>query len=264
MIAEGAPVLLQRSGARATITLNRPDQRNALNLECWRLLEACAATIAADSSIRVVLLTGTGTEAFSAGADIGEFATSRRDVADATDYGERCEAVFAAWQALPQPVVARLHGYCLGAGFELALCADLRLASDTLRCGVPAVQRGFGVSLGDLERLRAVTSAHWAKRLLLTGEELTAAAAHQCGLLDLVVPAAELDAAVEAVVRRLERNAPLAMAWVKRLAALADDAAREQSLGPAERVGAQLFATTDAAEGAAAFRATRPPRFTGE
>ena len=264
MATEDAPVSLQCSGARATVTLNRPDQRNALNLECWRLLEAHAATIAADPTIRVVLLTGAGQEAFSAGADIGEFATWRRDVADATVYGERCEAVFAAWQALPQPVVARLQGYCLGAGFELALCADLRLASDTVRCGVPAVRRGFGVSLGDLRRLRAVTTPHWAKRLLLTGEELTAAAALQCGLLDLVVPTQELDAAVEAAVRRLERNAPLAMAWVKRLAGLADDAISEQSLSPAERVGAQLFATKDAAEGAAAFLEKRPPRFRGE
>lgn len=257
-----APVLLRRDGPLATVTLNRPRAHNALNLAAWRLLGEVAGELAADRSTRVVVLTGQRGWAFCSGADIAEFPAERLEPSEARRYGELAEAALVAWQALPQPVIARIRGYCLGAGLELALCADFRLAAEGASFGVPAARRGFGLSLGDIRRLADLVGPARARALLLTGETLPAAAARALGLVDEVAPPEALDGRVEALAQTLLANAPLAMAWIK-LAVRAATGGDTASLTPEETVGAQVFATRDAAEGVAAFLERRAARFEG-
>ena len=257
---EAAPVRLAVSGAVATVTLNRPARRNALNLACWQALRDIAARLAADETVRVVVLTGETT--FSAGSDVGEFPEARLGADAARRYNEVYEAALRAWAALPQPVIARIAGYCLGAGLELALTADFRLAAGDATFAIPAVKLGIGISVADARRLIDVVGPAYARALLLSGERITADRALTLGLLDDVVPAADLVAHTAARARALLANAPRTMAWIKRATAFA---VRYPDAGPFafDVLGTQVFETRDCAEGVDAFLAGRPARFTG-
>jgi enoyl-CoA hydratase/carnithine racemase len=270
------PVRLTVEGAVATVTLNRPQRRNALDLASWYALAGIARHLAASETVRVVVLTGRAVEAvaedgtpagrsrgvFSAGSDISEFPAERVGAQAARRYTEVSEAALAAWSALPQPVVAVISGYCLGAGLELALTADFRLAADDAVFGIPATKLGIGISVADARRLIAVVGAAKARGLLLSGDRLSAAQALRIGLVDDVVPAAEIPARVDRRVQALLGNAPLAMAWVKRAV---DFATRHPDGEPFafDDLGTQVFASDDCAEGVAAFLAKRTPRFRG-
>ncbi|MBI3973176.1 MAG: enoyl-CoA hydratase/isomerase family protein [Chloroflexi bacterium] len=246
----------------ASVMLNRPERRNALNLASWRALADVAGRITTNASIRVVVLTGAGDRAFSAGSDIAEFPEARLGVQAARRYNETYEAALAAWAKIPQPVVASISGYCLGAGLELALTADFRLASDDAVFGIPAAKLGIGISVADARRLIDVVGPARARALLLSGERLSASQAQAIGLVDDVVPADELAGRVDAQVRTLLANAPRAMVWIKQVV---DFAVRHPDVDtlPFDTLGTQVFASRDSAEGVAAFLAGRAPEFTG-
>jgi enoyl-CoA hydratase len=255
------PVQLSVSGPVATVTLNRPERRNALNLACWRGLQDVATRLAADPAIRVVVLGGEQT--FSTGSDISEFPTARLGAGAARRYNEVYEAALDSWAALPQPVIARLAGYCLGAALELALTADFRIAAEDAAFAVPAVRLGIGISVADARRLIHVVGPAHARALLLSGDRLTAVQALTLGLVDDVVPAPDLAARVEARTHVLLANAPQTMTWIKRAVAFA---VRHPDAGPFafDVLGTHVFETRDCAEGVAAFLAGRSPRFTGD
>ncbi len=259
------PVKLAVAGAVATVTLNRPERRNALDLACWQALAGIAAGLAADPAVRVVVLTGQVGEhggVFSSGSDIAEFPEARLGTAAAREYNERYEGALRAWAALPQPVIAAIAGYCLGAALELALTADFRVAAADAVFGVPAVKLGIGISVADARRLIDVVGAARARRLLLSGEPLTAEQALAVGLVDEVVPVEALPRRVDELVQLLLANAPRAMAWAKQAI---DFAVRHPDGEPFtfDVLGTEVFATRDCAEGVAAFLARRPPQFTG-
>ncbi|HEX2037470.1 MAG TPA: enoyl-CoA hydratase-related protein [Chloroflexota bacterium] len=256
------PVYLSVQGMVATVTLNRPQRRNAINLAAWRALAEIAGTLAADSAVRVVVLTGEGKAAFSAGSDVREFPQQRLGLTAARRYNECYEAALEAWAALPQPVVTSISGYCLGAALELALTADFRIASQDAVFGIPAVKLGIGISVADARRLIDVVGAARARALLLSGEQLTAAQAVAIGLVDAAVPAPELEEHVQARVTSLLANAPQTMAWVKRAV---DFAGRHPDPAPFgfDVLGTQVFETEDCAEGVAAFLGRRQPSFRG-
>jgi enoyl-CoA hydratase/carnithine racemase len=246
----------------ATVTLNRPERHNALDLAAWRALADTAARLGADPAVRVVVLTGRGGRAFSAGSDVTEFPEARLGAEAARRYTEVYEAALGAWAGLPQPVVAAISGYCLGAGLELALTADFRLASDDAVFGIPAAKLGIGISVADARRLIDAVGAARARALLLSGDRLAAAEALALGLVDEVVPAPDLAGRVAARVQGLRANAPRTMAWVKQ----AVDFAVRHPDGASfafDALGTRVFATQDCAEGVAAFLARRPPAFTG-
>jgi enoyl-CoA hydratase/carnithine racemase len=254
--------ILRVDGDVATLTLNRPAHHNALNLASWRSLAARARAIAENPTVRVVILMGAGTRAFSAGADIGEFTAKRSTEASARDYGELVESVLEAWWRIPQPVIAAIQGYCLGAGLELALTADFRIAAENAAFGVPASKRGFGISIGDVRRLAQVVGFAHARSLLLRGEQLTAAQSLHIGLIDEITPMAALQIRAKELAGELAENSPGAMAWMKQVVAIAMSEAGQQ-LTREERVGAHVFATRDSAEGVAAFLQRRKPSFEG-
>jgi enoyl-CoA hydratase len=260
---EAHPVVVKIDEPVAVVTLNRPSRRNSLNLAAWRALVEIAARLATMPTVRAIVLTGQGDAAFSSGSDITEFPRERLGIPAARRYGELVENALEAWLALPQPVVARIHGYCLGAGLQLALTADFRLASDDASFGIPAVKLGIGISVADARRLVDVVGPARARALLLTGEILSSADARAIGLVDDVAPAHEISDRVQARVATLLPGAPHSLAWVKRAVGLARRYPDTSGLDQDEALGTAVFATRDCAEGVAAFLSDRRPLFEG-
>ena len=245
--------------AIAVLTFDRPEVRNALNLETVQEAQDALAGLAADAAVGVLILTGQGDKAFVSGADINEIrARSRADGLAAIN-----STFFTAVERFPRPTIAAINGYALGGGCELALACDLRVAADIAKFGQPELGLGIIPAAGGTQRLPRVVGLGRAKYLILTGEIIDAARALEIGLVSAVVPAAELEATARDLARRVLRQGPLAA----RLAKLALNASARVDLdsGLVIETLAQAicFDSSDKEEGATAFLEKRKPRFTG-
>lgn len=220
----------------AELTLDRPKHLNALNSRLRRELETALATAAAHKDVRVLVLTGTGDRAFAAGADIKELVDL--DPADSEELSLAVMAFHERLRALPLPVVAAIHGWCLGGGLELALACDIRIAAETARFGFPEVKLGVMPGGGGTARLVRLVGAAAARSLCLTGETIDAERAYQLGLVSRVVPAAELASAAEALARRLAAFSAVALRQIKS----ALDIAEHSDLATAQRAEAKACA----------------------
>jgi enoyl-CoA hydratase/carnithine racemase len=259
------PLLLarRRAGEVAEIVLNRPRQHNALNLEMWQGLARLAAELQADASVRAVVVRGAGQRAFSAGADVGEFERTRTDRQTGIAYNRTLREAMDAIVRLPMPVVARIHGYCIGGGCELALCADLRICDQTAEFGIPAARLGTGLDLGDVQRLVRLVGPAQAQHILFTARRVSADQALRIGLVNAVVPAAEVDAYMERLLEDLLAGSPLAVRRAKQDVRLVLDDPSLASVVDRDQHAAELFDTQDYREGVRAFLEKRPPRFPG-
>jgi len=256
-------VLLHTEGPIATLTLNRPDKLNAIDPAMLDALEAACASLARDTSVRVVLLTGAGNRAFSVGADIDAWSSLdpldmwRRWVRD----GHR---IFAAVANLPRPVIAVLNGYAFGGGLELALAADLRVAAEGIEVAQPEVKLATLPGWGGTARLPALIGASRAKRMIYTGARVGAATAERWGLVDEVAPRGEELARALELAGEIAANAPLSMQMAKSLIDEASGFGLSSGATLEALAGALAATTHDAREGIAAFRERRPPRFEGK
>jgi enoyl-CoA hydratase/carnithine racemase len=244
------------------IVFDHPERRNAISVEMWRQIPLAVRELAEDESVRVVLVRGSGEAAFVAGADISEFGEKRSGSA-AGNYDVDGTRAFAALATLPKPVIAMVRGYCVGGGVAIALCADLRYAADDAVFAIPAAQLGVGYHAAGIEMLQSLVGPSRAKEIFFTARRYSALEAHAMGLVNEVIPGAELLSRVRDTARRIADNAPLTVASVKRIVSeLAqpreqrDDAAIDASI-------AACFASEDYREGVAAFLAKRKPRFSG-
>jgi enoyl-CoA hydratase len=256
-------LLLELRPPVATVTLNRPKVLNALNAATIAELGLVFEALAADASIRVILLTGAGGRAFAAGADISEVAAAATP-GDGKALALRGQEVFRRIETLGKPVIACIQGFALGGGCELAMACTLRIAAEDARLGQPEVKLGVPPGYGGTQRLPRLVGRSRALKLLMTGEIIPAQEALRIGLVDEVVPAAELLARAEAIAEAIAGNAPLAVAETLRLV--------EEGLGlplelgllrEAETFG-RLCATADKAEGTSAFLAKRQAVWKGE
>ena len=250
-------------GGVAWIVLRNPARRNAVRLEMWEAIPRAVETAVADPSVRVLVLRGHGEEAFTAGADISEFTSRRGDAAGAAAYEATTVRAFDALMAVAQPVVAMIHGACVGAGLALAACADLRVAADDARIALPAARRGLGYHLSGVERLVELVGASAAAELFFTAGQYDAQEALRIGLVNRVVPKAELDAVAGRYLRDIARNAPLTLRAAKRAIAEVRRDAERRDVAAVERLIAACFESEDYAEGVAAFLAKRAPAFRG-
>lgn len=253
-------ILCERDGTIATVTLFNPDKLNALNAAMWRKLRATMDELAADSSLRCIVLRGEGL-VFAAGGDLEEFRSARATVDLALAYHEAVGEALAAIETCPQPTLAAILGPCVGGGLEIACACDLRIAGEGAKFGAPIMKLGFSMYPGELAGLLRLAGPAVAKEILLEGRLLSAAEAHAKGLLTRVVADDAVLAEAQATARRIAAGAPLVARWHKQwIARLLQDrplAAEEK------RAAFDFLATEDYAEGLAAFLEKRPPRFTG-
>ncbi|MEN8160179.1 MAG: enoyl-CoA hydratase-related protein [Myxococcota bacterium] len=255
-------VIHERRGEAALLTLNRPDQLNALSSRMLEAIASRAGELAADASLRAVIVTGSG-RAFAAGADIAEM--QRMTAQEGLAFSRLGHEAFAALEALPVPVIAAVNGFALGGGLELALACDWIYAARRARLGQPEVGLGLIPGFGGTSRLPRRVGPGWARELVLTGEPLGAESAERIGLVNRVFEdeAALLEGAV-ACAETLAKNGPLALARGKRVLLEGQDADVRVAHGLEQQAFSSLFASEDREEGLAAFVEKRAPRFSGK
>ncbi|HLI03644.1 MAG TPA: enoyl-CoA hydratase-related protein [Terracidiphilus sp.] len=254
-------LLLEVQDSIATLTLNRPRVLNALNDQLFRELDAALDALRSDDAVRVVLLTGAGEKAFAAGADIQELA--QVSAQEGFELAARGQRVMNRMERLGKPVIACVNGFALGGGCELAMACSFRIASEAARFGQPEVRLGLIPGYGGSQRLPRLIGPGPALKLLLTGEMISAAEALRLGLVEEVVPAAELMPRARQIAASIAAMAPVAIRHC--LAAVHDGAGLP--LDRALALEASLFglccATADKAEGTTAFLAKRAPVWSG-
>ncbi|HEX4582814.1 MAG TPA: enoyl-CoA hydratase-related protein [Acidobacteriaceae bacterium] len=254
-------LLLERSDAYAVVTLNRPKVMNALNRALFTDLEDAFTTLAGDSTVRAVILTGSGDKAFAAGADISELATL--SATDGQQFARRGQGVFRRIETCGKPVIAAIQGFALGGGCELAMACTIRIASEHARLGQPEVKLGLVPGYGGTQRLPRLVGKGAALKLLLTGDMVGAEEAFRIGLVDEVVPAEALMPRAETLARAIAQQAPLAITGCLR----AVEGGYDLPIAAGLELEASLFglacATEDKAEGTRAFLEKRAPAWQG-
>jgi enoyl-CoA hydratase/carnithine racemase len=256
--ADGA-LRLGIDGPIAELTLERPAARNALNLAMWRDLPVVMRRIEADDAIRVLIIGGAGGN-FASGADIAEFTTVFADRTSALAYGRMLETATGAIAGLGKPVIAKVEGYCIGAGLAIALACDLRIAASDARFCAPPAKLGLIYSLADTKRLIDAVGASAAKAMLFTGAMVAADEAKVLRLVGQVHEPAALDGAVRALAQSIAAASPWSVLRTKAIAALIAEGATGDT---DETRGwfADAAEGDDFAEGLAAFHGKRPPEF---
>jgi enoyl-CoA hydratase len=243
----------------ATLTIDRPSVKNALNRETVDECLSVLRELAAKEEASVLIVTGAGESAFVAGSDIGEIRNRTRDDGLAGIASSLCAAV----EQFPRPTIAAINGYALGGGCELALACDLRIASETAKFGQPELGLGIIPAAGGTQRLPRVVGLGWAKHLILTGEIIDARQALAIGLVTAVAPAGQLQLRARELAKKMMRHGPLAA----RLAKLALNASARVDLDSGLLIEtlaqAICYASEDKQEGTAAFLDKRKPKFTG-
>lgn len=254
-------VELERDGAVALITLNRPERLNALDAQHYSELAGAWVEIRDDVSIRAAVVTGAGDRSFSVGADLKSYIPDLPELGGfwLTQREQLLNRGLEVWK----PIVAAVNGHCLGGGMTLLLATDLRVAATHATFGLPEVKRGMLPANGGTQRVLDQLPFASAMELLLTGDTIDAESALRLGLINRVVPGAELLDCALGLARRIAENAPLAVQAAKELAYRSRDVDLATGLRLEQAMARILRASGDAREGATAFSEKRPPKFTG-
>jgi len=255
-------LLIERDGPVAVITVNRPAVLNALNTPTTDELRRTILALKHDGAVRAVIITGAGEKAFIAGADINELAVLKP--AQGKEHAQRGQHVFDLIENMGKPVIAAINGFCLGGGCELAMACTLRIAADTARIGQPEINLGIIPGYAGSQRLARLVGKGIALDLLLTGRQVKADEALAIGLVNKVVPAAELMTTARALASELATKAPIAVQYIIE----AVNRGLDTSFDKAQHLEATLFglvaSTTDMREGTRAFLEKRKAQFKGE
>lgn len=244
----------------ATITIDRPEKRNALNGATRAELIETLEALRDDAAARVIVVTGAGDKAFIAGADITEF--EGRSPVDQFRVMSGL-TVFDAVERFPKPVIAAINGYCLGGGCELAMACDIRIAADSAKLGQPEVNLGLLPGGGGTQRLPRLVGLGTAYRLLYTGALIEAAEAHRIGLVDEVVPAAQLRPVVTELARAIAAKSPVALQLIKEAVRASVRTPLDEGLRHERTLFGLAFSSEDKQEGVAAFLEKRAAEFPG-
>jgi enoyl-CoA hydratase/carnithine racemase len=263
-MSETPKLLLEKDGPIGWIIFNQPEKRNAVSQEMWQLMPEYVHDLATDDSIRVVVLRGAGDKAFVAGADISQFKERRRNMADEAEYSRTSARGQEALYGLAKPLMAMIHGYCVGGGLSIAIGCDLRIAADDARFGVPAARLGLGYHYHGMEKLMKLVGPSFTKEIFFTARtDFSAQDALRMGLVNQVVPKAELETFTRDYALTIGRNAPLTIRSAK---ASVDQLLRptdQRDLAHLDRLLADCFNSQDYQEGVKAFSEKRRPQFQG-
>ena len=255
-------LLTEDRGAIRTITINRPDKLNALNGETIGELSLAFEQARHDDAIRVIVLAGAGEKAFVAGADISELASLTP--IQARERSQAGQKMMRKVETLGKPVIARLQGYALGGGLELAMSCHLRIASEKAKVGQPEINLGLIPGFGGTQRLLRLAGRSAALELCLTGTPIDAARAHALGVLTRVVAQEELDAEIDQLADQLAASAPHAIAGILDAILIGGECGIEAGLDYETQAFGLAFSTEDMREGTKAFLERRKPIFTGK
>jgi len=242
---------------------NNPARHNAQSLEMVRAVPTILSAFADDPKVSVVVVTGAGERAFVSGADISEFAERRTTAAARAEYDAEAAKAAAAWAGLDKPIIAMIRGYCLGGGLAIAMMADIRIAAEGSQFAIPAARLGLGYGLAGVETLVSLVGSAWASEILFSARRLGTDEALRIGLVNRVLPGAELETAVRELALAIAGNAPLTLKAAKLAIreARRDPAVRDRD-GVRQAVEA-CFRSADYVEGQRAFLEHRAPDFKG-
>ena len=256
-------LVARKDGAIGWIVFNNPQKHNAVSLEMWQALPVVLAEFSKDPQIRVVILKGEGDKAFISGADISQFKEKRGSAEAVQIYNAASDDASRALNEFSKPLIAMIRGYCIGGGLGVATTCDLRIASDNSRFGVPAAKLGLGYRYSGIKRLADLVGPSFTAEIFYTGRQFDAQEALQMGLVNRVLPVADLEKYVLDYATTMTSNAPLTIAAVKRsLLELRKDPA-ERNLELCQKMVEDCFASEDYAEGRTAFMEKRKPVFKG-
>jgi enoyl-CoA hydratase/carnithine racemase len=258
---ENKPLLIAHRDGVATVTINRPGRKNAISHAMWRELSAIAGDLGNDPATRVIILRGAGHD-FSAGADISEFDTVRRDAATARDYEAANSAAFAAFRNAQIPVIAAIRGICFGGGFGLAAACDLRIATPDALFSVPAAKLGLAYPHDAMADIVHAAGPQMAKYLAFSAARIDAKTARAAGFVLEIVQPRSFEQRVAAMAAEIAGNAPLSNRASK-AAIRAVLSGSPADTVTARRLGDETFHSADYAEGRAAFATRRKPVFSG-
>jgi enoyl-CoA hydratase len=256
-------MLSRKEGGVGIVTFNNPERHNAVSLEMWEATTEILNGFAGDNDIRVVVLTGAGGKAFVSGADISKFGSERSTLEAVRSYNSKTEATYASIADFPKPTIAMISGYCIGGGLGLATCCDLRICSDNSRFAVPAAKLGLGYGYSGLKRLVDIVGPSFAKEIFYTARQFDAEEARSMGLVNRVVPAAELESYVKGVTDMISANAPLTIKAVKFTVGETVKEDSKRNLARSAELVEQCFKSRDYTEGRTAFMEKRKPAFIG-
>jgi enoyl-CoA hydratase/carnithine racemase len=263
MMAETDKMLSRRDGRVGYVIYNNPERHNAVSLDMWEAAVGMLDDYRNDKNISVVVVTGAGGKAFVSGADISRFEKERSGDEAVARYNSIVEKSYAAFHEFPKPTIAMIRGYCIGGGMGLATCCDLRICSEGAKFAVPAAKLGLGYGYKGIKKLVDVVGPSFAKEIFYTARQFTAAEALQMGLVNRVLPDAEVEKYVKDYAETIGGNAPLTVNSVKYIVGEAVKPESERNLKKCDELVAQCFASKDYIEGRQAFMEKRKPAFTG-
>jgi enoyl-CoA hydratase/carnithine racemase len=256
-------ILLSVADGIGLITFNNPEKRNAMSLEMWQGLVSALVELRDDPDVRVVIMAGAGARAFVSGADVSQFEKTRHNAEASEEYSRRSAGQGAILAEYPKPTIACIRGFCLGGGLQVAMLADIRIAGDSSEFGFPAAKLGLAYGYNDLNRLVSLVGPSWAKLLMYTGMRIDSAEALRIGVIDRVVPDADLWNATTKIARTISGNAPLAIeaAKITITQVMKDPGIRD--MDAIKDIAAACMDSDDFREGRQAFMEKRMPHFTG-
>ena len=263
-IETGTDLLLAEvEGPIARLTFNDPARHNVLSLAVQEAIPPVVEAWERDDEVRVIVMTGAGGRAFIAGADIAEFGARRTAPEDRADYDRRAGAAWRCWRNVTKPIIAMIDGYCIGGGVLMALQADIRICSDVSTFAIPAARLGLGYGFGGVAALMRFVNPAIASELLFSARRLSAAEAAAAGLVNRVVPVADLRAVVDELAGQIAANAPLTVRACKAAIRLASEGGAHSDTSQVDALVEACFRSEDYLEGQAAFLAKREPVFRG-
>jgi len=256
-------LIAERDGGVARIIFNNPAKMNAVSLDMWERMIGLLEDYARDPSLRVLIVTGAGGKSFVSGADISKFEQQRSTPESVAKYGNTSAKAYETLYNFPKPTIARIQGYCIGGGMNLAVCCDVRIATEGSKFGIPAARLGLGYGYPGVKRLSEIIGVSRAMEMFYTARQYTARQALDMGLINEMTGEAGLDSAVERMSREISENAPLTIATIKAVAREIGRPSAERDHAKLERMVQACFDSEDYIEGRRAFMEKRKPQFKG-